>query len=58
MEREAARDPRPSPEERYGTREAYVAKVRAAAETLVAERLSLAADAEAYVEVAKACDRF
>ena len=30
-EREAAGDPRPSLEERYGSREAYVAKVRAAA---------------------------
>ena len=58
QERETARDPRPSLQERYGIREAYVAKVRAAAETLVGERLLLAADAEAYVEVAKACDRF
>jgi Alpha/beta hydrolase domain len=58
QEREAARDPRPSLEERYGTREAYVAKVRAAAEALIAECLLIAANAEAYVEVAKACDRF
>jgi hypothetical protein len=56
-EREAAGDPRPSLEERYG-REAYVAKVSAAAEALVAERLLLPADADAYVEAAKESDRF
>jgi hypothetical protein len=56
-EREAARDPRPSLEERYGSREAYVAKVKAAAEALVAERLLLPADAAAYVEAADRCDR-
>jgi hypothetical protein len=56
--REAARDPRPSLEERYGSREAYVAKVKAAAEALVAERLLLPADAAAYVKAAEACDRF
>ena len=57
-EREAAGDPRPSLEERYGSREAYVAKVKAAAEALVAERLLLPADAAAYVRAAEACDRF
>ena len=57
-EREAAGDPRPSLEERYGGREAYVAKVKAAAEALVAERLLLPADAAAYVETANACDQF
>jgi Alpha/beta hydrolase domain len=46
QERETGRDPRPSLQERYGTREAYVAKVRAAAEALIAERLLIAADAE------------
>ena len=55
QERETARDPRPSLQERYGIREAYVAKVREAAEALVSERLLLPYDAEAYVEVAKAC---
>ena len=55
---QAAGDPRPSLEERYGTREAYVAKVEAAAEALVAERLLLPADAAAYVAAAKTCDRF
>jgi hypothetical protein len=57
-EREAADDPRPSLEERYGSREAYAAKVRAAAEALVAERLLLPRDAEAYVRAAEGCDRF
>jgi hypothetical protein len=56
-EQEAARDPRPSLEERYGSREAYVAKVKAAAEALVAERLLLPADAAAYVEAAEGRDR-
>jgi hypothetical protein len=57
-EREAARDPRPSLEERYGAREAYVAKVKAAAEALLAERLLLPSDAAAYVAAAKTSDRF
>ena len=57
-ERAAARDPRPSLEERYGSREVYVTKVRAATEALVAERLLLPADAAAYVTAAEACDRF
>jgi hypothetical protein len=57
-ERDATGDPRPSLEERYGNREAYVAKIKAAAESLVAERLLLPADAAAYVVAAKICDRF
>ena len=57
-EREAAGDPRPSLEERHGSREAYVAKIEAAAAALVAERLLLPADAAAYVTAAEACDRF
>ena len=57
-EREAAGDPRPSLAERYGSREAYVAKIEAAARALVAERLLLPSDADAYVEAAKDCDRF
>jgi Alpha/beta hydrolase domain len=57
-EREAAGDPRPSLEERYGSRDAYVAKIKAAAEALVAERLLLPSDAAAYVVAAKICDRF
>jgi len=57
-EREAAGDPRPSVAERYGTRAAYVAKVKAAADDLVRERLLLPDDAAAYVKAAEASDRF
>jgi Alpha/beta hydrolase domain len=57
-ERQSAGDPRPSLEKRYGSRDAYLAKVRAAAETLVAERLLLPADAAAYIKTAEQCDRF
>jgi hypothetical protein len=57
-EGEAAGDPRPSLEERYGRREAYVAEVRAAAASLVAEKLLLPSDADAYVRAAESCERF
>jgi hypothetical protein len=57
-ERDAADDPRPSLAERYGTKEAYVAKVEAAAAALVAARLLLPADAGSYVAAARRCDRF
>jgi Alpha/beta hydrolase domain len=57
-EREAAGDPRPSLEERYGSRADYVAKVKAAAEALVAQRLLLPADAERYVTAAEKNERF
>jgi len=57
-EREAAGDPRPSLEERYGSRDAYVARVEAAAAALVGNRLLLPADAAAYVKATEACDRF
>lgn len=57
-EREAAGDPRPSLEERYGTRAAYVANVKAATELLVADRLLLPADANAFVAAAEKSDRF
>ena len=40
-EREAAGDPRPSLEERYGGRDSYVARVEATAAALVADRLLL-----------------
>jgi len=56
--RDAAGDPRPSLEERYGSRENYVGRVEAAAAALVADRLLLPSDAEAYVRAAKECDRF
>jgi hypothetical protein len=57
-EREAAGDPRLSVEERYGSRAAYVAKIKAAADALVRERLLLPADAAAHVKAAEASDRF
>jgi alpha/beta hydrolase family protein len=57
-EREAAGDPRPSLAERYGSREAYVARVKAAADTLVADRLLLQEDADAFVKSAATCDKF
>jgi hypothetical protein len=48
-QRTALGDPRPSLEERYGTHDAFVAKVRAAADRLVAERFLLKADADRIV---------
>jgi hypothetical protein len=57
-ERDAADDPRPSLAERYGSREAYAAKVEAAAAALVAERLLLPEDAARFVAAARDCDRF
>jgi hypothetical protein len=57
-EREAANDPRPSLEERYGSRTEYVARVEAAAAALVAERLLLPADAARYVAAARQCEGF
>jgi hypothetical protein len=48
-EREAAGDPRPSIEERYASREDYLARVRAAAERLVAQGYLLAEDVERSV---------
>jgi hypothetical protein len=55
-EREAVGDPRPSLKERYSSLEEYVARVRAAAEGLVSERLLLPADATRYVEAAADSD--
>jgi Alpha/beta hydrolase domain len=57
-ERQTAGDPRPSLEERYGSRASYVAKVKAAADALVTERLLLPTDATAYVTAAEATDGF
>jgi hypothetical protein len=45
----AAGDGRPSIAERYASREDYEAKVRAAAESLVAQRFLLASDIETSV---------
>jgi len=52
-ERMASGDPRPSLEERYGTHDAYVAKVKGAAARLVGERLLLQADADRIVKQAE-----
>jgi hypothetical protein len=51
-ERVAAGDPRLSLEERYGTHDAYVAAVRAAAQRLTADRLLLPDDADRIVKQA------
>jgi alpha/beta hydrolase family protein len=48
--REASADPRPSIEERYPSRAAYLARAREAAVRLVAERHMLAEDVDAAVE--------
>ena len=53
-ERETARDPRLSVEERYATPAAYVAAVKAAAERLVAERMLLAEDLPRIAAMAEA----
>jgi hypothetical protein len=52
-EREATSDPRPSLEERYPDRDAYVAAFRAAADRLVAARFLLPDDARALVAEAR-----
>jgi hypothetical protein len=57
-ERRAGADERRSLEARYRSLDDYVAQVRACAEKLVAERLLLPADAEAYVQAAKAAPEF
>jgi hypothetical protein len=51
-EREAAGDPRPSIEERYRSRDDYLARVRAAARALVAERCLLEEDVETSLQFA------
>ncbi len=51
-------DPRPSLMERYGSKAGYVARVRQAADALVAQRLLLPADAAAAVRAAETTDRF
>lgn len=48
--REAIGDPRPSLEERYADRDAYLAKVRDVAERLASERYILEADIEIVIE--------
>ena len=51
-ERSADKDPRPSLEERYGTHDAYVAKVKAAAADLVSQRYLLPQDADRIIREA------
>jgi hypothetical protein len=53
-EREKTHDPRPSIEERYSSRDAYLAKVKEAAEHLVSERYLLPADVDPVVSHAGA----
>jgi hypothetical protein len=53
-QRLALGDPRPSLEERYGTHERYVEKVREAAKQLVRERFLLPDDAERLIREAEA----
>ena len=55
-ERIAKNDPRPSIEERYSSHEAYVAKVKAAADALVAGRYMLPEDAARVVRQAADSD--
>lgn len=55
-ERTASGDPRPSLAERYGTHQAYVDAVKAAAEKAVVERFLLRADADRLVAEAAASD--
>ena len=52
-EREATGDPRPSLQERYGSKAGYVARLQQAATTLVAERLLLEDDAARLVAIAE-----
>jgi hypothetical protein len=53
-ERMASGDPRASLEERYGTHEGYMCLVRRAAESLVADRFLLRADADRIIAAAAA----
>ena len=57
-ERQRSGDVRLSLEERYGSLDDYVAKVRAYCDRLVAERLLLPADAKAYVDAARTSTDF
>jgi hypothetical protein len=57
-ERQASGDERLSLEDRYRSLDDYVARVQACVDRLVAERLLLPADAEAYVKAARLSDAF
>jgi hypothetical protein len=58
VEREAAGDPRPSLQERYGSKAHYVDRLRQAAAALVAQRLLLQDDADRLVAIAEGSDPF
>ena len=52
-ERQKNGDPRPSLEERYGTHDSFVTKVKAAADQMVSERFLLPEDAARIVKQAQ-----
>jgi Alpha/beta hydrolase domain len=54
--REAVGDPRPSLEERYGTRENWLAGIKASANAMVAQRYLLRADADQMIAQSEASD--
>jgi hypothetical protein len=56
MERLASGDPRLSIEERYPAHEAYVEKIRNAAQQLVKDRYLLQGDADRLISQAEASD--
>jgi hypothetical protein len=53
-ERQARNDPRPSLEERYGSHEGYVERVRAAAARALEQKFLLPEDARALIDAAQA----
>ncbi|MFZ0016794.1 MAG: alpha/beta hydrolase domain-containing protein, partial [Acetobacteraceae bacterium] len=53
QERQRAGDPRPSLEARYGSRDAWAAKLVQVADRLVADRLLLAEDADRLIAAAR-----
>ena len=53
-ERQANNDPRPSLEERYGSHDGYVERVRAAAARAVEQKFLLPGDAQMLIDAAKA----
>src|SRR4029453_1071658 len=53
-ERRAVDDPRPSLEERYGSHDGYVEKVRAAAARALEQKFLLPEDAQALIDAARA----
>jgi len=55
-QRTSSSDPRPSLEERYGTRQKYVDQLSGAAKSLVSDRLLLQEDADRLVKAAQTAD--